>query len=428
MRRLMWVLAVLAAVVSTGTVPYAQEPADSAQAASAPVPVPEPTPEAVRYFQSGNLLWVVEILWALAIPAFLLFTGMSARFRAVAHRVGRRWLLVIAVYVALYFLAEFLLQLPLGFYRDYIREHAYGLSNQTLGKWGRDAVTNLLVSIVIVAVILPIPYLLLRRSPRRWWLYSGLAAVPMLVLLVLVTPIWIAPLFNEFGPMKDKALERRILALAERSGIEEARVYEVAKSVDTKTTNAYVTGLAGSHRIVLWDTMIEKVEPDELLFVMGHEMGHYVLHHVIWIVGLLSILTMLSLYVVHRTAHGLIRRFQSRFGFDRLSDIASFPLLLLLLQLTFLVTTPAFLAVNRRLEHEADRFGLEITQNNRAAARAFVKLQEDNLMVPRPGALYVLWRAGHPPLGERIEFANRYRPWERGERGRYEHLFSRAER
>jgi Zn-dependent protease with chaperone function len=250
-----------------------------------------------------------------------------------------------------------------------------------------------------------------------------LLAIPFLTLSILVAPIWIDPLFNKFGPMQNKELETKILQLADRAGIEGGRVYEVAKSEDTKTVNAYVTGFGATKRIVLWDTIIAKLNEDELLFVMGHEMGHYVLGHVWKSILFFSLLIIVTLYAIHRTAGWLITRYQGRFGFTELSDIASLPLIILLFSAYFLIISPIALAYSRHNEHEADRFGLEITRNNHAAATAFVKLQEENLAVPRPNILVKLWQASHPPLGERIDFANEYRPWERGEPLRYAHLF-----
>ena len=117
------------------------------------------------------------------------------------------------------------------------------------------------------------------KSPRRWWLYTSALAVPFIILIVLVQPVWIDPLFNRFGPMQDKALEAEILALADRAGIEGGRVFEVAKSEDTKALNAYVNGFGSTKRIVLWDTIIKALDRRKLLVVMGHEMGHYVLDH-----------------------------------------------------------------------------------------------------------------------------------------------------
>src|SRR5205085_2323908 len=101
---------------------------------------------------------------------------------------------------------------------------------------------TLVLGCFFTAVSLWFPYLLLRMSPRRWWLYTGLASIPVLTFLLFVSPVWIEPLYNDFGPMKDKALEAKILDLAGRSGIEGGRVYEANKSVDTQTVNAYVSG------------------------------------------------------------------------------------------------------------------------------------------------------------------------------------------
>jgi STE24 endopeptidase len=395
----------------------------SAQSSTAPVPVPEPSEKAVSYYRSGILLWIVNVVWGLLIPALFLFTGFSARIRDWAKRIGRWWFFVIGVYFAIFMIINFVIDLPLSYYQGFVRQHAYGLSNQTFDKWFGDEIKGLLIGIVIGFLFLWIPYLLLKKSPRRWWLYTGLLVIPFLILQILVAPIWIEPLFNKFGPMKNKELEAKILALATRAGIEGSRVYEVAKSEDTKALNAYVTGFGVTKRIVLWDTTIAKLDDDELLFVMGHEMGHYVLGHIWKSIPFFSLLIIVTLYAIHRTAGWLIDKFHRRFGFTELSDVASLPLIILLFSAYFLIVTPVALAFLRHSEHEADRFGLEITQNNRAAATAFVKLQQENLAVPRPNVLVKLWQASHPTLGERIDFANDYRPWERGEPLLYGHLF-----
>jgi STE24 endopeptidase len=376
------------------------------------VAVPEPTPQALSYYRSGNVLWVIGNVWDLLIPSLLLFRGVSARIRDWARMRGRKWLFEVALYFIAFTVILFLVDLPLSYYQGFVRQHAYGLSNQTLGKWARDEVTGLLVGIVAGVLFIWVPYLLLKRSPRRWWLYTGLAAIPFIVLAVLVQPIWIDPLFNAFGPMKDKALEADILRLAERAGIEGSRVFEVAKSEDTNAVNAYVAGFGTTKRIVLWDTILAKLNREQLLVVMGHEMGHYVLGHVWKLISSFSALIIAALYAVHRTARWMIARYRNRFGFSELSDVASLPLILVLFSIASLVVTPIALAVQRHFEHEADRFGLEITRDNYAAATAFVKLQQENLAVPRTGRLYTWWRASHPSLGDRIDFSNDYRPWE----------------
>lgn len=402
-----------------GGQPSEAEPADR----QGPVPVPEPGDKAMRYYRSGNFLWVVNLVWGMLIPALFLLTGFSARIRDWAQRIGRRWFLVVGVYLVIFGVLNYLIDLPLAYYQGFVRQHAYDLSNQTFAKWMGDSLKGLMVGILGGVLFLWVPYLLLRKSPRRWWLYTALAAVPFLFFVTLISPIWIAPLFNDFGPMQDKELERSILSLAERAGIEGSRVFEVDKSVDTEAVNAYVTGFLDTKRIVLWDTIIAKLGSAELLFVMGHEMGHYVLKHIVKIIFFLSAAILLGLYLIYRVAGGLIRRFENRFRFNELADIASLPLLIVLFNLFFFLFAPVINGMSRRLEHEADRFGLELTRDNHAAATAFVKLQQENLSNPRPGPLYKLWRASHPTLGERIDFCNTYRPWETGGELEYEDRF-----
>lgn len=373
------------------------------------------------------MLWVVDTMVGWLIPGLLLWSGLSARMRGWAARTARGgWFRTIAIYAVLFVVLTSLLGLPLSWYREFVREHAYGLSNQSLGRWLGDWAKALGLSCLVAPLLLWIPYWMLGRSPRRWWLWTGLAAIPLSVLALIVTPLWVEPLFNQFGPLENRALEVRILALASRAGIDGSRVYEVKKSVDTKTVNAYVTGFGGTKRIVLWDTILARLTPREILFVVGHEMGHFVLHHTLAVILGATVLATLSLYTVHRLAGHLIGRRAARFGFDRLDDVASFPLLLLLSSVVSFAVTPVVLAGSRWMEHEADRFGLELTRDNRAAALTFVRLQEENLDLPRPGLLYRLWRGSHPPLADRIEFANRYRPWSTGGRLRYGHLFRSA--
>jgi len=399
--------------------PAVASPVASAAADTGRVPVPPASEKALRYERSGSVLWVVDTLWGFLLPLLLLFTGLSARIRDVARRVGRNWYFTLVVYGAIVTLLFWVVSLPLAYYEGFVREHAYGLSTQSAGKWLGDSEKAMAIGIVGFALVMWVPYLLLRKSPRRWWLWSALAAIPLLAATFWLQPLVIDPMFNEFGPMHDRALEARILAEADRAGIEGSRVFEVNKSADTKALDAYVTGFGGSKRIVLWDTTIRKMTPRELLFVVGHEMGHYVLHHVQMLMLAVSLLLLVALFAVHRTTGWAIGRWGRRFGFERMDDIASYPLLSVIVGVVLLAVTPAFLAFDRHLEHEADRFGLELTRDNHAAANAFVKLQTDNLSTPYHGTVYKLWHDSHPPVGERIDFANAYRPWAEGKALRY---------
>jgi len=413
---LLFATSILAGATAAAAAPVQSVTAKQAQET---VAVPEPSPLAVQYYHSGNLLWIATTLWGMLLPAAILFSGLSAQMRTLAARIGKRWYFTLAIYTILFLLLYAALNLPLDYYTDFARQHAYGLSSQTFAKWLSDEVTSLLLMLVGGLLVLWIPYLLLKHARRRWWFYTWFASVPLLVLLVFVEPLWIEPLFNKFGPMQDQALEGRILAQAHRVGIDHARVYEVNKSEDTNEINAYVSGIGGSAQIVAWDTTIKKLDADQLLFVLGHEMGHYVLDHVLQELIAISLFLLAALWLIHRVAGWILRRYSVRIGFSELGDVASLPLLLLILNLFGFILTPLAFTYSRHLEHEADRFGLELTRDNHACASAFVVSGQNNLIYPRPGLLYKLWRADHPTRGERIDFCNDYHPWLEGGQGKY---------
>jgi Zn-dependent protease with chaperone function len=386
----------------------------------AAVAVPVPSELAIRYYRSSHPLWAGATALELLVPAAILFSGFSARLRERARRLARgRWLPTVAIYGAAYAVIQAVLFLPLSWYAGFVRQHAYGLSTETASAWLGDWAKGTALTALMAALVVWIPYRLLRASPRRWWLWTGLFAAPLTALLMIVMPVWIAPLFDEYGPMRDRALQARIHQLAARAGIPDSRIYEVRKSDETRRVNAYVTGFGDTKRIVLWDTLVDRLKPEEVLFVLGHEVGHFVLRHTLTAILGATLLVTLSLYVVHRVAGWAIARFRARFGFDRLDDVASLPLLLLVGSVVRLAATPAALAYSRWQEREADRFGLELTRDNGAAARSFVRLHDENLAVPRTGILVRLWRGSHPDLADRIEFSNRYRPWAHGEPLRY---------
>ena len=390
---------------------------------SALVAVPEVSAKALSRHRSGMWLLAGFYLWNLLFPAVFLFSGLSARMRSWADQTGRRWYFTFALYGIAFAVAYYLASLPLYYLLGYVQPHRYDLSTQTQMGWLRHYFKSAAVMLVTGLAVGWVPFLLVRRSPRRWWFYLGLLQVPFLCISILIQPLWIAPLFNQFRPLHDKRLETRILTEAARGGVEASRVYEVNRSKTTRTMNAYVTGFMGSKRIVFFDTMLKALSEDEVLFILGHEMGHYVLRHVVENILLSSALALLGCYAAYRVAGPILARFSTRFGFNTLSDFAALPLGMLLLLIFSLVGMPILMAFSRYHERQADRFGLELTRNNHAAATSFVKLQQTNLSVPRPALLYTLWCGSHPALADRIDFCNRYRPWETGQPSQYERYF-----
>lgn len=394
---------------------------------SGPVPVPVPDEQTLAFYTSGNLWYLVWISWAVAVPWLTLRTGAAAWLGRQVARVSERVWVQAALFVAVYTAGAWLVSRPLAFVSGFQRMHAYGLSNQTVGRWLEVSVKGLGVAIVVRAFGAALLYALLVRWRERAWKLAAAVVPPLGFVLVMVWPIWVQPLFHDFGPMQDRALEARILDLADRAGVEGSEVFEVDISKDTKALNAYVAGLAGTKRIVLWDTLLKALEPDEVLVVMGHEIGHYVLDHVLIGFGLACVGIALGLFLCDRSARAALARWGEGWGVRQLASPASYPLLLIVYLGASLAIRPVENFVSRTMEHQADVFAAEITQQGPAGARAFLKLQKTNLGHPRPGPIYKFFRQTHPAIADRIDFYNTYRPWQTGQALRYGDCFRAPE-
>jgi STE24 endopeptidase len=283
-----------------------------------------------------------------------------------------------------------------------------------LSAWMTDELKGLIIGLVLSAVIGALALLVIRKL-KRWWLVLWMGTIPLILLLVVIQPVILDPVFNKFEPLKNRQLKQELLTLASRAGIEGGNVYQVDKSKQTKTMNAYVNGIGPTKRIVMWDTLLAKMTDDEVLAVMGHEMGHYVMWHM-W-KGLAFFLALA--FVVYYYGQGIhdrgLARWGRKWGFTEPGDPASVPWLLLIVSVIGFLLSPIVAGFSRHLEHNADIFSLELTHLNEPMARAFVKLSEDSKSDPSPHPFIEFWRYSHPAIARRIEFALSYKPWEKGE-------------
>ena len=370
---------------------------------------PERYRKLVSYSRLNNIWRFISFFVSVGVLSLILFTGFSARLRNWAA-VARKSFLRLWLYFALFSVAAYVLSFPFDIYRNFMVEHAYGFSNQTFWQWWADDLKGLAVTVVIGVVPVALLYWVIRRF-RRWWAVFAIGAVPFLILLMVIAPVFIAPLFNKFEPLKDPHLREEILDLARKAGIEDSDVFQVDASRQSNKLNAYVTGLFGTKRIVLYDTLIENFTTGEILFVMGHEIGHYVMHHVWWGVLFAAVFIALGLWLVNRLIHVVIARFHRRFGFDHLADIASLPLIMLFLTVFGFLFNPVANGVSRYFEHRADIYGMEISGvDGETAATAFDKLSVFNLADPDPNPIIEFWFYDHPALKKRMAFVRNYRP------------------
>jgi len=381
------------------------------------------TPENRAYQRQRIALALLAPLYAILAGFGMLATGLAQRFRDIALARARGRYLQILIFFSLYSLVMFVVLLPLDWYAGFALEHRFGLSSQTWGDWSADEVKALLFQVFVVAVlpVLALAWRAVEASPKRWWLWLACGSAPVAVVAVLFTPLVYDPLFNHFTRLQDPHLRGRLLALAARAGVPARDVYEVDMSRKTHKVNAYMTGFGASQRIVLWDTTLQRLREDEIVDVMGHEMGHYVLGH-IWKGTLLGVLgAFLAFRIVAWLMDAVLGTFGPRWGVRAVADLAAIPLLVALFSLVSYVSAPVSNAVSREIEHEADVFSLELTHDNDASARSFLALAEDNKSDPEPPRWVKLALYSHPPLGDRIRFALDYHPWTEGRPNRFYH-------
>jgi STE24 endopeptidase len=365
---------------------------------------PVVTPQMTRYSRTRYALYFGGTGWGLLALWGVLATGLSARLRRVVQPL-RFPFFQLAGYYALLTLVLLVVHAPLTWYSGYYLEHAYGLSSQSAGAWAGDMAKGIAVDIATTVPVLWVLFWLIKKSPRRWALGFWGALIPFIAFGIFAAPLLIDPLFNTFTPMPPSPLKTQIEALAAKAGIPNAPVYVVDKSRQTHSTNAYVTGIGSSARIVIWDTTLARMPQDQILAVVAHEMGHYVLKHLYWGFALTVGGLLLLLPLAQRFAERLLARFGPRWGVPALTDYAATPVLLLTVSLFSFLLAPVTNGVSREIEHQADAYGLQVTGNRAAMARAFVSLSEQNLSDPNPPAFITFWLFTHPPLQERIDFA-----------------------
>ena len=383
--------------------------------------------KAVAYSRAGYTLYFISYLFGGLLLFLILRLGWAAKFRDIAENVSDKKWIQGFIFVPLLFLTIGVLKLPVHLYWHALSLH-YEQSIQGWGSWFLDWTKGEALDTAFGIVLVLILFAVMRRSPRRWWLYFWFPAVLILLGLIVITPLVIDPLFNKFEPLNNKHpdLVAAIEKLTKHAGvpIPPERMFLMAASQKTNTINAYVTGLGASKRVVIWDTTIQKMSNDEALFIVGHELGHYILGHVRqgFFVGAAGLL--LALYFLFRGLHWALDRWAKDWKLYGQEDWASLAVLLLLLQGLLFASSPVISGYSRMEEHAADVYGLEVIHglvpdSAEVAAHAFQVLGELDLSDPNPPTFITFWLYSHPPLAERLVFAHGYDPWSKGESPKY---------
>jgi len=357
----------------------------------------------------------------------LLGSKLAASYRNWAEAVSAKRFLQGVVFSPLLLITTAFLTLPLDIYGEWV-EKRYGISVQRWGSWSWDWVKAELISVVVGTILIWLLYVVIHRSPRRWWFYFWLVALPIGVFLFFIGPWVVDPMFHKFEPLqqKDPALTANLEKMVQRTGenIPPERMFWMGAGEKTTGLNAYVTGIGASKRIVVWDTTIAKMNTPQIVYVAGHEMGHYVLLHIPKGLTFFAALLLLFFYLGYRCIGWVLGRWGAGWGVRGLDDWASLPALLWLLSVFFFLANPIASAFSRHFEHQADQYGLEVTHGltpdfGQVAAQAFQVLGEVDLADPDPNPVQVFLFYDHPSIPDRVQFCLTYDPWAKGQQGEF---------
>lgn len=355
---------------------------------------PEQRAQSDAYFEGGYWLQLWGFLYGLVVCAIFLLTGLSRWMRNTAERFTQRPWLQTAIYVFMWLLAGFVLALPLSIYSDFFREHQYGLATQTFGGWFADQLKGLAISLVIAPFIFALLYRAVRRAGARWWIWASGGAFVFIMLMAMLAPVYLSPIFNDYKPLRDGPVRNAVLSLARANQIPTDNVVEFDASRQTTRISANVSGFAGTTRVSLNDNLLDKTSLPEIKAVMGHEMGHYVLNHSLRLMIYLTLVLTLGFFFVHVVLDRLLARWGARLGLRDRGDTAALPLAIAVLSVFFLLMTPVTNSITRQAEAEADMFGLDAAREPHGFAMAAMRLSTYRKI--HPGALEEIIFYDHP--------------------------------
>jgi Zn-dependent protease with chaperone function len=375
----------------------------------------------------GGALWGIVFLW------LLLSRRWAAGLQAWAARLtSRRWiqgLQFFAAFTVITTLASF----PLDMIGHAVSRH-FGISVQHWGGWLGDQAKGLGVSLVITTWIMLLFNWLVRVSPRAYWFWVWLVSLPLILLAVFASPLIIDPLFNHFEPLTKThaTLVTKLETVVARTGtnIPPERMFLMKASEKSNGLNAYVTGIGSSKRFVMWDTATDRLPDDEIMYVFGHESGHYVLGHIPKMLSIFAVGLFFVFWGCARMSEGLLRRKGAGWGIEGSPGVApvatraGFVALFLVLNVVGFLVTPATNTISRHYEHQADVYGQEamhglIPDPQRTAVSGFNHLGEAWLENPNPSPFVEFWLYNHPSVKNRANFAAHYDPWANGGHGEF---------
>ena len=360
--------------------------------------------KARRYLREKILLNLFELTFFTFAALFVVFSGLSQALRNYAKSyVSDPWG-YIAVYCLIGYTIFWIFYLIFKFLRNYLIEHKYGVSVQTLSSWLKDQAKIYVGTLAFLLPVVELIYHSMRKTPTIWWLITWFFTCIGIALTMYILPVVIMPLFYKFEPLKDKELVERLVRLAEKAKVKVVGVYKMGAAAKTRRAIGALTGMGNTRRILLSDTLLDNYTKDEIEGVIGHELGHHVHKHIGKIIAALMIIMLISLYLVNLT----LRNSLDVFGFEGIADIANLPLFGMVINLVNWVSMPVLNSFSRRLERQADEYELKLVDKPEAFISCMVKICNQNLRYANPHPLIEAFFYDHPSGRNRIKLARKF--------------------
>ncbi len=359
------------------------------------------------YFEGGYWLILWGALVGILVDFLILQSRFSARFRDWAERVTKRKWLQPALYTLPYVLAGYLISLPWSIYTGFFREQQYGLLDQSFGAWFTEDLIGIAISLVIFPLLIMAIFAVIRRAPKTWWIWGTGVITIFLFIGMMLGPVFISPLFNDYNDMEAGPMRDKIVAMAAEYDIPAENIYVFDQSKQHKRISANVSGIGPTIRISLNDNLLERTDPEEVAAVMGHELGHYVLGHTWRSIFILALIMAVGLFITARIAPRLIERHGQKWGVRSISDPAAIPVLSMILILYFFAATPAFNSLIRINESDADQFGLDTAKEPDGFAKVAMRLSEYRKI--EPGPIEEMLFFDHPSGATRVRMSMQWK-------------------
>jgi STE24 endopeptidase len=357
-----------------------------------------------RYATDNTTFGICKTATDRAVFLLIILSGLLPLYQEIIR--GCHYIIAGLLFFALPGVIGWVFDLPFDYYHTFKIEEKYGFNTNTVKAWIVDHLKSIIIAIILFSILLSFLLFIIRNTGELWWLVAWIFFISFQLLMVVLYPTLIAPVFNKFEPVKDKELEHAIRELAEKEGLRIKDILQMDAGKRSRHTNAYFTGLGKTKRIVLFDTLIASHSRDEILAVLAHEIGHLKLGHIKKMILMITVTSLIVFFLISKVLKwGLL---YTSFGFQSMPEYAGLLLIGFMLEPVGFFLSPLSMARSRKHEREADEYAYRLIKNGAPFINALKKMAADNLSNLRPHPLYVRFHYSHPPILERIKLLEKF--------------------